>query len=166
VAEAEAGESVRQVCQREATDAESQPLRWVFGAEDPASERADDCSTWERGEDQGIDGAVGEWSVALASRRLEWCLMRRKGCSFENCGRPHECKGLCRNHYVQQKKGKALTPCVASTVRPCGRLAPCIAQCGRESRTLRGFPTVCEMCKQRFSCRRKTINDDWRKRDD
>lgn len=31
-------------------------------------------------------------------------------CSFDGCGKPHEAKGLCRGHYVQQAKGQALRP--------------------------------------------------------
>jgi len=31
-------------------------------------------------------------------------------CSFEDCGRPGYCKGLCQRHYLQQYGGKPLTP--------------------------------------------------------
>jgi hypothetical protein len=31
-------------------------------------------------------------------------------CSFESCGRPGYCKGLCQRHYLQQYAGKPLTP--------------------------------------------------------
>lgn len=33
-----------------------------------------------------------------------------KICSFPECGRPHDAKGLCTSHYLQQKKGGELRP--------------------------------------------------------
>lgn len=32
-----------------------------------------------------------------------------KVCTFENCNKPHEARGLCRGHYTQYKRGRALT---------------------------------------------------------
>lgn len=37
----------------------------------------------------------------------EWSNM--KICTFEDCGKPHRCKGLCGTHYQQQLMGKPLT---------------------------------------------------------
>lgn len=36
-------------------------------------------------------------------------------CSFPNCGRKVECKGLCDTHFRQTKRGKPLTP-IGSTL--------------------------------------------------
>lgn len=33
-----------------------------------------------------------------------------KPCSFDGCGRPVRAKGLCNPHYIQQERGKTLTP--------------------------------------------------------
>ena len=33
-----------------------------------------------------------------------------KPCSLDGCGRPVRAKGLCNPHYIQQERGKSLTP--------------------------------------------------------
>lgn len=44
--------------------------------------------------------------------------MKKKACEFVGCKREHLCKGLCRPHYMQRRRGEPLT----AVLPPHGRM--------------------------------------------
>lgn len=81
-----------------------------------------------------------------------------KGCSFEDCNRKYEAKGLCAMHYRQQRRGRPLTAEGAASkdrycdFDPCGRRRTSTGLCqGHTDQQRKGEELTAEIQGRKFT---------------
>lgn len=88
----------------------------------------------------------------------------RGTCSFSDCGRPHQGKGLCQAHWQQQHRGSPLTPLAPLVTRRkafvdpaaktkectgCGEVKP-FADFSKSSKGSHGIGNRCKPCRAEY----------------